>query len=146
MPERQESGKTPRLIYVYRCFDGSGGLLYVGMTNNLVRRIRTHQRSQWIWDVEALTAETYPDRTTAAAAERLAIRTENPRWNVKQSLAERSALLEHWQIEATRYKPEWPCHSEDEWLALGQRLRRLTWPIQYGVTLRPLDEAGHTNF
>lgn len=127
MPERQESGRMPN-FFVYRAFDDFDGLLYVGMTSDLVKRFcyghRT--RSHWIWEVERITAEAFVDRREAARRERGAIFREQPRWNAQHSRS-------FHPVVAARAKVDWPVHSLNEHVALAQKLRRLTYPIQYGT-------------
>jgi predicted GIY-YIG superfamily endonuclease len=68
---------------LYRFFDQSDRLLYVGITNNLWRRIGSHSEVQpWWSDVTSATMEHYPNRETLAEAERLAIKSERPKHNV----------------------------------------------------------------
>jgi hypothetical protein len=68
--------------HVYRCFDSTGRLIYVGASGDLFARLRSHRASSW-WapQVAKVTAKVYPNRLTARAAERAAIRAEMPRWN-----------------------------------------------------------------
>lgn len=141
MSERQESGRT----YIYRAYDAEGRLLYIGMTNDLVQRIGQHQSSHWIWDVASITAETYPTRAEASTAECAAIRSEVPRWNVKSSPNGRQVEADLWAMNPSNprnFGPRKPPPTIGEWIVLGRRLNRMTWPIQYHITLRPLDEAG----
>lgn len=75
--------------YVYRCFDSAGRLLYIGCTSDVVGRMQTHRAS---WHVPAsakvnmhtVRHETveYPDRASARKAEREAIESEAPMFNV----------------------------------------------------------------
>lgn len=67
---------------LYRMFDTAGQLLYVGMTANPAHRIRDHKTQQSWWsDVAEIKVEHFLTRADLAAAEREAIRTENPRFN-----------------------------------------------------------------
>lgn len=63
---------------LYRFFDTSGRLLYVGISNDALRRMREHQRRGLVPSDYSMTATAYPDRRSALAAERHAIRTEDP--------------------------------------------------------------------
>lgn len=70
---------------VYRLYNESGALLYVGMSNNVPKRLVQQARAQSWWpEVASHTAEAYPDRSDAAAAERHAIETEDPKYNIRQ--------------------------------------------------------------
>lgn len=68
---------------VYRIFDAAGLLLYVGATSNPVRRFTlNHQyRAPWLYDAARIDLEWWPNLETALAAERAAIKTENPVYN-----------------------------------------------------------------
>lgn len=71
---------TPHVVY--RFFGRDGSLLYIGCSKNLRQRIATnHVYMHWWADAFAYTVETYPDRETGRAAERAAIRAEQPRHN-----------------------------------------------------------------
>lgn len=67
---------------VYRCFDGFGRLLYVGVTNNWPMRRIQHRRSSWWYQlVKKATLKVYPTREAALAAEKAAIEAEGPVFN-----------------------------------------------------------------
>lgn len=67
---------------IYRCFDASGGLLYIGCTDNLELRERGHRGSTPWWPQVAETRlEYFLTSAEAFGAERKAIRAEGPRWN-----------------------------------------------------------------
>lgn len=77
--------------WVYRCYDAGGRLIYVGSTQDLGQRMRDHNaRAWWAGQVTSVQARPYPSRPEALAAEREAIRTENPRWNTSGKWAHRS--------------------------------------------------------
>lgn len=68
---------------LYRFRDAAGALLYVGVTNNPSRRFGQHAAGKpWWHEVATIAMEPYPDRAAVLAAERAAIRTESPRYNV----------------------------------------------------------------
>lgn len=70
---------------VYRAYDAAGRLLYIGSSVCVETRLRAHERnhSYW-WPFHArITRETFATEAEARAAERLAIATEHPRWNVR---------------------------------------------------------------
>lgn len=72
---------------IYRLFDRSGTLLYVGVSSHPKRRFVDHRRTQPWWG-EVCRREVgpwYPTREDAAEAERMAIRAENPRYNVRRA-------------------------------------------------------------
>lgn len=76
-----ENPATPR--YVYRCFDKSGRLIYVGRTSDLFQRLASHSETKW-WgpQIHKTTAKVYKNLAEASVAERKAIHDENPRWNI----------------------------------------------------------------
>ncbi|AEK07809.1 endonuclease [Mycobacterium phage Yoshi] len=69
--------------YVYRIYDGDDRLIYVGETGDLFGRLAFHKVNSW-WGSQAdhAKASVYPDRAHARSAERDAIRSEQPRWNI----------------------------------------------------------------
>lgn len=68
---------------LYRHFSASGDLLYVGISLSALIRLRAHNRtSEWANQISRVEIEQFPDRTSALAAERVAIRTEKPLRNV----------------------------------------------------------------
>jgi hypothetical protein len=68
---------------LYRIFDADNELLYVGITNNPTGRMMDHLRSQW-WAprITQITFEHFGDRGELKTAERRAITTEGPVYNV----------------------------------------------------------------
>ena len=68
--------------YVYRCYDDTGRLVYVGESCDAVRRLEFHRyNSVWARHVARVRVAVHPDREAARTAEQHAIRTENPRFN-----------------------------------------------------------------
>lgn len=68
--------------HVYRFFDETGRLLYVGATYNLPQRLAKHRARHWFRHVRRQEVTTYPERRAAFAAEREAIRSEKPLHNL----------------------------------------------------------------
>lgn len=69
-------------FFVYRCFDASGRLVYVGQSRDAMARLQHHQRNAfWAHMVERVTIKVFGSREDALAVEREAIRTERPRFN-----------------------------------------------------------------
>lgn len=67
---------------LYRHFDATGALLYVGISLNAVSRLAQHRMtSAWFDQIARIEIEWHPTRTVACNAERLAIQTENPLHN-----------------------------------------------------------------
>lgn len=76
----EENQKTA----VYRLFDKHDNLLYVGISWEPRMRCQQHAKhSEWWHLVTLREIEWFPTREEAAAAERIAIRDENPRFNRK---------------------------------------------------------------
>ena len=67
---------------LYRFFDISGRLLYVGITMNYERRLEKHRCRQWWPAVAATKVEWFSGREAAKSAERSAICHEEPIHNI----------------------------------------------------------------
>lgn len=68
---------------LYRHLDSSGGLLYVGISFSVVRRTGEHRRDRSWWsEVASITLEWFDSREDAIEAERKAIESESPRYNI----------------------------------------------------------------
>jgi predicted GIY-YIG superfamily endonuclease len=68
---------------LYRCFDATGRLLYVGITGHMENRFSQHRRaSSWFSECTRVTNEGFASRQEAVAAERKAISEERPLHNV----------------------------------------------------------------
>lgn len=74
---------TPRPQALYRFYDATDALLYIGITNHLSRRFGQHEGEKtWFGQVARVTIEHHPDRPAVLAAEKAAIQREKPRHNV----------------------------------------------------------------
>ena len=72
-----------RLHALYRFFDAEGRLLYIGISMNPPYRFGQHADDKpWWAEVARIAMETFPDRSAVLAAERRAIQTEQPLYNV----------------------------------------------------------------
>lgn len=70
------------MSYVYRCFSEDGTLLYVGLTDNVNRRMYQHaHRAPWWKQVSEIQSTVYADRGSALKAEARAILDERPTYN-----------------------------------------------------------------
>ena len=68
---------------LYRYFDEDGELLYIGITNDPGRRWSQHIATKpWARQISTIRLEAHPDRVAVLAAEREAIQSEHPRYNV----------------------------------------------------------------
>ena len=72
---------------VYRCYAADGSLLYIGTTGHLGRRLGDHAQKIWFLASARVDLEWFPDAKSATAAERKAIETERPRFNVSHNRA-----------------------------------------------------------
>jgi predicted GIY-YIG superfamily endonuclease len=68
---------------LYRFFGQGGQLLYIGITRDPSSRWGQHRGDKpWWFEVQRIEIESLPDRASALKAERLAIQSEKPRYNV----------------------------------------------------------------
>lgn len=77
---------TDRRTSLYRHYDADDKLLYIGVSLCQPKRLDQHKRtSDWFWEIAKITIEHFDTLEEAKAAERDAIRAENPsrnkRWN-----------------------------------------------------------------
>lgn len=71
---------------LYRFYARHGELLYVGITMDVASRWRDHRAGQWWWcEVGAITVRHFDTREAVLDAERIAIQTEFPTYNVKHA-------------------------------------------------------------
>jgi predicted GIY-YIG superfamily endonuclease len=68
---------------LYRHYDAQGGLLYIGISSEVLRRLGEHRQSRWYRSIALITIEPFPTWKAAQAAERAAIRAEWPRYNAE---------------------------------------------------------------
>ena len=79
----QESDSGPAPCDLYRFYDGSGTLLYVGISLHAAQRASEHRKDKAWWpDVASMTIQHLPTRAAALEAERVAIINERPLHNV----------------------------------------------------------------
>ena len=68
---------------VYRLYATNGALLYVGISNDVERRLSEHARTKHWWCyVDSVQVEQYQDRSGALNREAFVIRSEQPIFNV----------------------------------------------------------------
>ena len=69
--------------YLYRHFDKKGTLLYVGITNNIAKRIIDHKKdSDWFENVANITIQHFKHREDAIEVEKKTIIKEKPLHNI----------------------------------------------------------------
>ena len=70
---------------LYRFYGDDGALLYVGITASPPARFSQHGKSKSWWpEVRGISIEWYDGRDAVAAAEKRAIKVENPKYNVSR--------------------------------------------------------------
>jgi predicted GIY-YIG superfamily endonuclease len=79
-------GNTMEHTILYRYFDSSGNLLYVGITKSQINRFSQHNaKSVWIPLIHSATFEHFQFRQDAIEAESRAIENEDPKYNIAGS-------------------------------------------------------------
>jgi len=74
---------TEMTTQLYRHFDKNNNLLYVGISLSTFNRLSQHKdHSGWFYGITNVTIEHFPTREEALAAERKAIKSENPKFNI----------------------------------------------------------------
>lgn len=68
---------------LYRHYDESGALLYVGISLNPIRRLQQHEKSAWCDSIATIKIERFAHRREAIEAEERAIKAESPLHNIK---------------------------------------------------------------
>lgn len=72
---------------LYRHFDKDGNLLYVGISLSPINRLRQHTKSaRWVDLISRVEMTWYGTREDAERAERMAIKTELPEYNITHSI------------------------------------------------------------
>lgn len=85
-PRRRLTDDERDRTALYRWYGFDGELLYVGITNNLLRRTSQHFDSKaWMHEAATATIEHFATRDEALAAEKDAIRRERPRYNIQHN-------------------------------------------------------------
>lgn len=76
--------------HLYRHFDCEGNLLYVGVSQSALHRLKKHRHlSPWFSHIARVEMTVYKTREDVLIAERIAIQREKPRHNIQHSLLER---------------------------------------------------------
>lgn len=80
---------------VYRHFSLDGELLYIGSSINVSQRTKAHVGKIWFSEIANITLEHHQNRRDALDAERKAIKSESPKYNIMHTkkLIERRKLV-----------------------------------------------------
>jgi excinuclease UvrABC nuclease subunit len=94
--------------YLYRHFDGSNRLLYVGVSLSAFQRLGQHRNhAHWFEQIKRVEMEQFATRQEALDAERVAIERERPLFNIQHSeqhaLARKAAKTQ--RAKVIREKP-----------------------------------------
>lgn len=77
-----QAGLNGRPHALYRFYDRSDVLLYVGITMDLPKRLKAHRKEKpWWLEISSITVEPHESRAAALDAEAEAIRSEKPLYN-----------------------------------------------------------------
>lgn len=70
-------------VSLYRFFNTTNELLYIGISNRVPRRLDEHHDDKpWYLEITRVEVEHHPNRGAALAAEKTAIKAERPKYNV----------------------------------------------------------------
>lgn len=73
--------KSSERTALYRYLDAAGRPLYIGITGDVKQRGESHRHSRWDREAKSFTVEWYDSLDLALAAELLAIKVEEPKYN-----------------------------------------------------------------
>jgi predicted GIY-YIG superfamily endonuclease len=101
-------------VSLYRFFNPTGELLYIGITNRVPRRLDEHGDDKpWYLEVARVTVEHHTDRHAALRAEKNAIKAERPRYNIQHNRAAYRTKVQEgsgrWTFETRRSGHERRC-------------------------------------
>jgi predicted GIY-YIG superfamily endonuclease len=93
--------------YVYEAYDAFGNLLYVGITNDLKRRLNEHRRSAKWWTQQIEVRHTfYASRDEAKEQESRVIANRSPVYNVAETYKHADAVRVSWQKRKEQKRKE----------------------------------------
>lgn len=119
--------KTKGAHSLYRFFDASERLLYIGISSSLLVRLYSHYRTkEWMHEVRNITIENFADRDSLEIAERDAIKKEKPFRNViLNQKKERPLVVEAKQRQRDYFSfriNEYMESSGEQWVSLARDL------------------------
>jgi excinuclease UvrABC nuclease subunit len=102
---------------VYRIFDATDRLIYIGATSNVTQRLAYHRTQSWWWALaHRVDVESHEDKASAHDAEWAAIAAEDPAFNLALRRGRPSSK---------------PIHLTDpDATPVGSPLRRMTPPAE----------------
>jgi predicted GIY-YIG superfamily endonuclease len=90
----------PDPTFLYRYFDESGTLLYVGISKSYMTRFAQHKSDKkWIYDVKKITLEIFETRDYAHIKEIDAIEKENPLYNIAHQISSDSNAMDWMEFD-----------------------------------------------
>lgn len=121
---------------LYRHFDSSGRLLYVGISLNSIKRLQQHfANAEWFKDISRIEIEWHPTRIEAMAAEAIAIAKENPVFNIVRPK------------QASNWRPVPVPWAANEVAVRGEALDEVLWQgVQWAVTTAGIECRDGTYF
>jgi predicted GIY-YIG superfamily endonuclease len=122
--------------HLYRHFDKSGALLYVGISLSAIQRLGQHKdNAHWFCQITRVEIENYPTRAEARDAEKKAISSENPLHNLyRPTVKEQKAAYQESKDDIIKrivqfnptYSPEEVAH------ILGMQTREIRQALDNG--------------
>jgi excinuclease UvrABC nuclease subunit len=78
---------------LYRHYNDTGELLYVGIAIYFNHRLSQHKKSRWFEEINMVWVEWFDSKHDAALAELKAIQTENPKFNINHKKPTNNFLI-----------------------------------------------------
>lgn len=119
---------------LYRHRNAEGTLLYVGISLSPIYRLSQHRdASPWFKEIATVTVEWFDSRELALAAEREAIRSESPIYNIVHRVTAREAYLAEMAEEScaeltrkvTRFQPSYSISTAASTIGITEGALRL---------------------
>lgn len=97
----------PTSVAVYRFYNDTGALLYVGIASSPKARFAQHtETKRWWWEVATWLIDWYGSREEAAAVEAISIVQEKPAYNIAGAPdIQPDRMITHWTDCYTRQRP-----------------------------------------
>jgi hypothetical protein len=85
---------------LYRLYGADGALLYVGISGSPAQRMKDHAHKPWWVEAASASFQHYEYRSHALAAERAAIKSERPKYNIQHNQPTPVSILAELEVEA----------------------------------------------